>query len=404
MFIEDLITQANYHIIFGNNSLTQFEINFLSSVSSHVINGDGLTEKQAGLALRVLSKIEKELEISIGKKSWDLNFPQYRRPFRQLFQNKIIKVFHKGVDANQTPHIAVAFAYDEKIIKKIKDFKLEKVPSRADWNHETKTWNFSLVEECISWINSNLIPLGFEADDEFKQYVADIENIEANLENLIPMLVLDDGIPKLKNTHPSVPQPKDTDVVGALYHAKKYGISITDENIDTIINGENFNLITKAVMLCPELPNVIWIDRAKHPLESFNEVVDHAKPLLFVIPGGSEYEHLSSWHQFLKSRGFSDSEMSVMFRLPNEGKGNFNIYVKENNLNNEVTENTKAVFVSVKIPKPLVKTNLKFNAIINLGYHFNTHYTMDTMLTSSHTLIFYTDTEPKQKKSWLQQR
>jgi hypothetical protein len=97
----------------------------------------------------------------------------------------------------------------------------------------------------------------------------------------------------------------------------------------------------------------------------------------------------------LKKCGIDDHEMSVMFRLPNEGKGDFNVYVKDNNLNNEITGNTKVVFVSVKIPKPLVKTNVKFNAIINLGFHLNTHYTMETLIKSSPTLIFFTDTEPK---------
>jgi hypothetical protein len=398
MYIEDLIlrTAANGQWVWEPpfKLSTSFEDNFIQSVSNQIDRGEALTEKQANLALKLLHKVEPDLIKYFKTKTWDLNHPSFKKPFRALSPVLSVETDRSTVPAK----IIVRFPYMENLVKLIKEYKNTKGYGTAEWSPEVKAWLFSLTEANIKFINDTVVPEGFKTDDEFKEYVAQIEKIENNLENIIPMVVLEDGQVRFKNTHPSIPQPKTDDVIKACLLAKKYGINVFDEKLDAIINDKNTSLVTRAVLEHSNKIEPLWISRELVPISEFKDIVEHAQPMLFVIPGGSEHEHLSNWHIFLKSQGIEDKDISVMFRLPNEGKGDFNIYVKENNLNNEITETTKAVFVSVKIPKPLVKANIKFNAIINLGYNFNTHYTMDTMLHSSHTLIFYTDTQPKIKR------
>jgi hypothetical protein len=397
MYIEDLIlrTAANGRWLWETpfKLSTNFEDNFIQSIANQIERGDALTEKQAGFALKLLHKVEPDLITFFKKKTWDLNNPSYKKPFRALSPVMSVELDRSAVPGK----IIVRFPYIENIVKDIKDYKNVKGYGTAEWSPDFKAWIFSLTEDNIKFIDKAIVPKGFKADDEFKEYVAQIEKIENNLENIVPMVVLEDGIPKFKNTHNSVPQPETDDAIEVCLLARKYGINVFDDKLNAIIHDENTCLVTRAVLEHSNKLQPLWIDRELVPITEFKDIVKHAQPLLFVVPGGSEYEHLSNWHIFLKSQGIEDKEISVMFRLPNEGKGDFNIYVKDNNLNNEITENTKAIFVSVKIPKPLVKANVKFNAIINLGYNFNTHYTMDTMLHSSHTLIFYTETQPKVK-------
>jgi hypothetical protein len=404
MFIEDLILRVagmGRYLFLPSISLSNsFETNFINSVALQIENGNGLTEKQASLALRILAKVERELVLALGQKTWDLTSPQYIKPFRNLSNIKTVTVNND----RSSPTIKVRFPYDDKLVKLIKDYRANKRPAPAEWHLDEKAWVFSLTEENISWINSNLLDHGFEFDQEFKEYAENIKNIENNLENFIPMVVLEDGMPKFINTFSSVPQPTDSNIVKSLFLARQYGIYVWSDEILSFLTEELTNSVTRSLITVAPTSQAIWVDKKIHNIDRFSDAVNYNDKILFVVPSGSEYQCIESWHKFLNSQGITDNQISVMFRLPNEDKGDFNIYVKHNNLNNEITENTRAVFVSMKIPKPLVKTNIKFDAIINLGYYMNTHYSMDVILASSPLLIFYTDTEPKLKRTWQQQR
>jgi|APCry1669190691_1035309.scaffolds.fasta_scaffold00359_6 hypothetical protein len=398
MYIEDLILRTAGHgqWIWDQpiTLSTAFESNFIQSVANQVDTGESLTEKQASLAIKILAKVEPELINHFKTKTWDLNNPNFKRPFRSLSSELTVTIDRSSVPGR----IVVRFPFIESVIKDIKDFKLHKRHNTAEWSPDQKAWIFSLREDCIQFIQNTLVPKGFKVDEEFIEYVKQIENIEKNLEQHIPMVTLDQEKPKFINVFDNVPQPYGNDITHSLFLARQYGITTYSDEISDYIENKITNTVTKSIIKADLGIDGIWIDSKIISITDFNDIVDYDQPLLIVVPGGSEYKNLKDWHEFLLSRGINSKDISVMFRLPNEGKGDFNIYVKENQLNNEITASTKVVFVSVKIPKPLVKTNIKFNAIINLGYHLNTHYTMDTLLRSSPTLIFYTDTKPTQKR------
>jgi hypothetical protein len=69
----------------------------------------------------------------------------------------------------------------------------------------------------------------------------------------------------------------------------------------------------------------------------------------------------------------------------------FNELVKQNNLNNPINDNTKIVFVSQKIPKPLIKSGIEFKLIVNLGSLSGVHYSVSTYLDGRADVIRYTD-------------
>jgi hypothetical protein len=120
-------------------------------------------------------------------------------------------------------------------------------------------------------------------------------------------------------------------------------------------------------------------------------------PCLFVLPGGSELDKTKMIYNLLVEQGYSSDEISVMFRLPSSDGKNFNDFVKNCGLNNPITENTKFVFVSIKLPKPVLKSKMKFNSVVSLG-RSNVHYTIREFFKNRENLIYYC--EPGKQKEY----
>jgi hypothetical protein len=115
-------------------------------------------------------------------------------------------------------------------------------------------------------------------------------------------------------------------------------------------------------------------------------MVQNMSPCLITVPGGNELSKLQLALPMLKAAGIENSEISVLFRLPNDTGQDFNNFVKEEKLNSPITENTRAVFLSGKVPKPLFESNLKFNCVINFNF-YNVHYTLANLVKNMHNVI-----------------
>ena len=85
--------------------------------------------------------------------------------------------------------------------------------------------------------------------------------------------------------------------------------------------------------------------------------------------------------------------MSVLFRLSTENGRNFNDFVKNQAINGPIHDDTKIVFVSGKLPKTVIKSGIKFNSIINMGYTM-AHYTLKEF-TKNHQNSIYFDVKIK---------
>ena len=83
-----------------------------------------------------------------------------------------------------------------------------------------------------------------------------------------------------------------------------------------------------------------------------------------------------------------NSDMSVMFRLPSETHEIFNNFVKFNELNSPIRNETKIIFVSSKLPKPVLNSKIKFHSILNLGYN-NVHYSLRDYVGNHENVMFY---------------
>jgi hypothetical protein len=379
MNIEDLIVSLTLSSV----RLNPWDEKLVHSFYDQIIRGLGFTEKQSVLAVKTLNRHYVGLSAFLQKDvSQFLTTPLYRLPIRQINNTKKINVVPSAVFGKE---IKAFFPYNEKIVESIRKNKED--IGHAVWNKEEKCWIFALNENSIQFLSDLSSREHFEVDEEFENLQDQVNLIINNMENYIPMLVVDEKIPKIANFTKNMPLIESQDLMAAIFEARKMGIFTWDETISNFIDSDEVDPTTR-LFLKTEPQENFHVDSDFHDISSLGQIVTNLSPCLVVIPGGSEYETLVMAHTFMKELGIEDREMSVMFRLPSTTHEIFNNFVKINNLNNPITENTKVVFVSSKLPKPVLKSKLKFHCVLNMGFS-SVHYTMKDFVGKHENLVFY---------------
>lgn len=405
MYIEELIQFATGTgpYLFKNKTLisNSHDLEVLTSISEQLLfNSNQLTEKQGHLVLKLLNKYQLELTPFIPTLDEDLANPKWKSAFRVLPKYKKIKIgkheqpakFHSG------KCILIEFPYDDIIVQlfRTRNSELHEL-HKGGWDSNLKQWVFALTEKNIEWLGNTLLPKDFQADDEFMiLYHSVIETI-SNIESHIPMIVSTTSGYEFKNAHRSVPTTKINNLVEVLFLAREYGITTWDDNVDIQIK-EQIHPVTRT-LLSTNSKKTPWINSNQYSVDTFEDLITYGGPALVIIPGGSELEMISIWTEFALRMGIQTNQLSVMFRLPNE-QAEFNQFVKIAKLNNPVDKNTRLVFVSTKITKPLIKADVDFNTVINLGYYNYMHFTMSTVVDNARNLVYYSMKAPTKNNKW----
>lgn len=390
MYIEDLINRLNSDGNYMFHPLIQLFIHdraIISSLSTQTLIGSGFTEKQCALAIKLVKKYSNQLQsaLQIDVKPF-IDNPQFKLPTRTINKTKSINIY-KNIDSNKKT-ILVNFPFDEAIISSIKKFRqISGNATKINWNSEKKSWEFDLREEFVDWIGQNLLSLGFSADDSFLQAYEQIDNIKSQVENYVPMVEIHNNHYIFKNIHKNIPQPSTQDLLPVLFEAKKYGITVWSDEIEEKIQATEINPLVIQFLKLQGSQN---FDYPKHSTSIFDifNVIRDSLPCLVVIPGGSELRHLEICVKILQKMQFLTEDMTVLFRLNGENGKNFNNFVKEQKLNNIISDNLKFVFVSGKVPKPLIDSKIRFSCVLNLGIS-GVHYTLSNYLKNHQFVINY---------------
>lgn len=369
MYIEDLIRNLAL-VRVGVNSA---DLTILHSFSDQFLSDTGLTEKQCGLALRILNRYYTLLSQKLGGDiSHHLTFPKYRLKIRKSVTEQTVKVVR---DKPTGPVIEVRFPFSEENVGKIRKFKGDKANSgKIEWDREATAWIFNLSEENIQFLVDFCSQSNFTFDDEFQKYVDAVDNILLDMEKYAPMLAINDGSLKILNSPKNMPEIETDDIVEAVFQARNMGVTIWDEHVNAQLGSDDLNPVV-ARFLKSSISGQFKINMDEQGISALKTILQHCSPCLVIIPGGSEEEKITKIYNVLQGCGIEDKNMSVLFRLPNETGKKFNDFVKNQGLNGPISDETKIVFVSTKLPKPLIKSGIKFNSIINMGYAM-AHYTL----------------------------
>lgn len=391
MYIEDLLTgldQAG-----GTN---RFDKKVIESLSFQInFNGRGFTEKQSQLALKLLKRYTTTLNVYFKQDiSQFIDNPLYRFSIRTpVTVNKYVSI---------VPHdtwgkaIKVEFPYNDNFVEAIR--KHRSMGGFSVWEKEKRAWMFNLSESNIQLIKNLIEQEHFEIDEEFKNYLQQVDKVVNTMEKFMPMLIVEENLPKFVNLPRFIPQIECKDIVSAMFEARKFGVSVWDDQVETFINSENVEDVVRSFLTTQPTEN-FHVDCQTTPMIALKNIVKYLEPVMIIVPGGMELEKTSMAYEFLKEIGVADEEMSVMFRLPSGSGKNFNDFVKEKNLNNPVSDNTRFVFVSTKIPKPVLYSKKKFNSIISLGL-YNMHYTVRDFVKNCPNVIFYCEQKPSKEISF----
>jgi hypothetical protein len=377
--------------------------NFIDPYNFNIIAGIGLqinekhlalTVKQQNLAVTILKKYSAKISDLLGKDiSEHLKTPVFSMGTRVINSDHKVQIH----TVNDVKKIQVSFPFNERIVAAIKDYNRVSQKERyiqtqyADllqitWNHDNRSWDFPLSEEHILWIVNNLS--GFTYDEEFGNYADEIKRIEASIEEYTPMVVYNDGKFSFKNTHSKVPQPTGDNLLDVMFMAKTYGISVWDEAIDLALNSPDISPVVAKVLKHNNKKPLVLEDQYSK-LENLREIVALSKNVLFVIPGGSELSHLKATHTWLNYEKYENKQVSVLFRLDSSSGKICNDYIKENKLNTPLSDEVKFVFISGKIPKPLIEINKLFDTVVYFGTN-SAHYTLKNFIENHHNVISMT--------------
>lgn len=387
MFIEDLII-----LLATRAKMNPFDTKLVDSFQDQIYLGRGFTEKQAQLAVKIcLRHIEKANQILGRDIRSSVENPVFKLARRTITSDKRISVVSHNMFVKA---LKAEFPYNEEIVNKIRQQRSKL--NFAQWDKEEKSWFFSLDEKSIEFLSEFIEKFNFAVDDELHDYLVQTKIIKDNFEKYIPIVRVENNSIFFDNVPACVPQPKNNDVLESLFLARTAGIQVWDEKIDQRLTALD---VTDAVKkFLDSQPGQIF----EHVLENssiydIKEIIKHLTPSLFVIPGGTELEKLEMALDLLKVCGFDHQEISVLFRLPNETGENFNKFVKNSQLNNPVSENTKIVFISSKVPKTILEPEIKFNSVVNFSF-YSVHHTIRDFVKNHHNVIQIT--EKKQQRSF----
>jgi hypothetical protein len=376
MNIEDLII-----LLATRCQLNQFDSRIVESFYNQIFQGNGFTEKQSSLALKILERQSSKLSEILGTDiSKYIANPVFRLKKRSINLGKKITVLEH---AEFGKAIKVEFPYNETLVEKIRKERIN-LPYAA-WDRDERAWIFSLNERSIQLLVPFVTNEGFVPDDEFAGYIEQIKIIQENLEKYVPMVKFCENTIKFVNVGENVPQPDSNDVLRSLFLARKIGIHTWDDNISSYLKDNNIN--ETVINFLNENPGTTFsINLENFKFSDLSDIVTHLGPSVFIVPGGSELEKTKASIEFLNSIGINNHEISVLFRLPKETGEKFNNFVKELKLNNPLTKKTRVVFISSKVPKTIIDSNIKFNCVVNFNF-YSVHYTIREFVKNHQNVI-----------------
>lgn len=380
MNIEDLII-----LLVNKCTLNHYDNSVAISFYSQIYNGTGFTEKQRQLALTMLSRNYAQLsKVSNIDVADAIANPVFRLPIRKLTTMKHISI---GPSPIYGKVINIEFPFDSKLVEIFRKERANLLDMTFD--QDLRVWRTALNERALPLLTTLIVDHGFTTDAEFGKYAEQFVTIRENLEKYIPMVTIQDGLPKFLNVSKHVPQPRSSDIIEALFEARKSGIHTWDYSVSAQLEKTPVKKVTMDFL--NQNPGTLFtIDLEEN---TFSDVVDLVKfigPTVFVIPGATELEKTSNTVEHLLANGIAKEEISVLFRLPKETGEKFNAYVRDMGLNNPIGANTKAVFVSGKVPKPMIDSGIQFESIVNFSI-YSVHYTLQTFIKNHHNVIHVLD-------------
>lgn len=328
----------------------------IDSLGKQLIRNLGFTDKQNELAKR-------KVEDYRGYFSFIPNLEEVRNrnriSIREIDRSRWIKIVENDKGTFQ---ISVRFTFQKKLISSLDEIR-RNIKDKGTYDKQSKTHFFEYTERNL-----------FEIVEAFKGKHFDLDDTVQEIYEKLSNLKLEEHIPgvydyKILNLHPSgvkmltdeLGEPDEDNILLFKDRSLKYGLSHIDNlpNTESIVfkiaNRNHPNVVINS--------DTIKLDTLLLSLEDLQRY-----PILILVPVDQCFDVISEFQKYIKNL-IADDQVSVMFRLDNQGEGiAFNEYVRQHRLNNKVDSNTKIVYcLDNKIPKPLLNSSWRPNTVLLHG-------------------------------------
>jgi len=349
--IEDYIEILS-GVVTRDDQVFDFKINsndqsLIFSLAKQCIRGTALTDRQFELAKQKITEYKDQFY----KYGFDeLTLENLRQPLREIDRSKWIK-------SNDT-HISIRFPFTKKVIKYI-DF-LQNIGDHRLYDKKNKIHYVELNETNIYTVIDKFKNANFDIDDSLKIIYENILQMKNKKEEFAPGIFS----LKLKNLHSkaidyalsSIGEPDIGNL--ARYKDKQETLGIVhfdEDDLTQSING--VQPLTRRIIYRKK--RQIFIDNKEFTIDNMVESLLelHRFPVLVMLPDNNNSIELMHQVQTSFKNIISNENVTNLFRKDNTTAENreYNLYIKENKLNNSIAFDTKIVYTSNnKIPKPLL--------------------------------------------------
>jgi len=225
--------------------LARYDISFVQNATFFINNGQGLTELQRNLAIKLTNKYRrqyKKMGIYIDK---IVENPVWATPLRKVDRTKSFDVDNES--------IYLKFPYDQERIKElhqqIRDGQLITEGSQSNWKQTERYWKFDLIEPNMvllwSWARDN----GFVPSDDAKKIYDKYQEIQLNKKKYSIHAIVEDGKLKIQNAPEELQEYWNTNI--AKLDIKEQIKSCTDLAIKIdfdLLNYYNYNSIQQKIL------------------------------------------------------------------------------------------------------------------------------------------------------------
>lgn len=338
--------------------LESSDVSFLNSIASQVRKGMALTERQYNAVVEkclYYKEFFDQNEIDI-----DASIKEVRYSFREIDRRKEITIEH--LEEWRADAIRIRFPFSKKQIRVIQQIK-ESISYKDHLHKKGSHEHFiKLTPTNLYQINKYFDFPNFDIQQEVKDLLDRIKVIVHSKHEYAPGIFNF----KLKNFHPNA----DKYIVSRLGTPNRNNIyKFYDRRFLYAITHFDKNHVDESLTSCSDFTRSIVLRKHssvwnKSDYENYSKIINTLNdldryPLFVLLPNENEYKLLEQTHKLL-SKYVNNKDISVMFRLDNTTDENikFNNYIKDNNLNNSLANNTKIVYTNNKITKPTLESGI----------------------------------------------
>jgi hypothetical protein len=368
----------------------------INSLAKQVYKKVGFTDRQYELAKLKLEQYADQFDDGFNT---DTVCKNLKYPIRTIDRARWIRL----EEANGVLNVAVRFVFQKKLISKISTIK--NTVKETHYDTTNKIHYFPFNEHVAHTIVNTFKDSNFEIQEELVEYYNKIEHMINNKRDYLPGVYGYD----LRNLHEksfeyaisSVGTPTKQNLHKLYDRKEQLGIYHFDQEL-LEQSLRLLNPLTRRIVERKLLQ--VQVDPRTYSANAIVEtILDLDRfPLLISIPERNCYEDLTKFHKAFSSV-VPNEQCSVLFRLDNNNDPNhFNDYIKDNNLNNPVDNNTKIVYITTsKLPKPLLRSNWHPQAAITTFSGYGGAGSKVEGFLETLDLVIHYDTE---SSSWKRNR